>query len=79
FTLSSTHLPWLYIYFKELYPHIMFINPAHTIVEKVQQNTSKGNGQIKSLVTTNEAYTMEDFETMLEMLNIQLEIEEIEI
>ncbi|RIL47546.1 MULTISPECIES: aspartate/glutamate racemase family protein [unclassified Mammaliicoccus] len=79
FTLSSTHLPWLYSYFKELYPHIMFINPAHTIVEKVQQNTSKGNGQIKSLVTTNEDYTMEDFETMLGMLNIQLEIEEIEI
>lgn len=79
FTLSSTHLPWLYSYFKELYPHIMFINPAHTIVEKVQQNTTKGNGMIKSLVTTNEEYTIKDFETMIEMLNIQLEIDEIEI
>ncbi|HAL09770.1 glutamate racemase [Mammaliicoccus vitulinus] len=79
FTLSSTHLPWLYSYFKELYPHIMFINPAHTIIEKVRQKTSKGNGIIKSLVTTNDNYRIEDFETMLEQLNIQLELEEISI
>lgn len=77
FTLSSTHLPWLYSYFKTLYPHIMFINPAQTVIDNIGKKVTKGNGIIKALVTTNDDYTLEEFETMLEKLNVQLNIEEI--
>ncbi len=79
FTLSSTHLPWLYSYFKELYPHIMFIDPAQTVIEQAESYTSNGHGTIKTLVTENEDYTIEGFESILEKLNINLDIEKIEI
>ncbi|WP_323703874.1 hypothetical protein [Mammaliicoccus sp. Dog046] len=79
FTLSSTHLPWLYSYFKTLYPNIMFINPAQTVIDNIGKKATKGNGIIKTLVTTNDNYTIEEFQTMLERLNVQLDIEEIKI
>lgn len=79
FTLSSTHLSWLYSYLKELYPHIQFIDPATSIIDKINKYTSKGSGTIKALVTTNETYTLQEFEYMLQNLNVQLDIEEIEI
>ncbi len=79
FTLSSTHLPWLYSYFKELYPHIMFIDHAQTVIEQAASFTSNGHGMIKTLVTENENYTIEGFEFILEKLNIDLDIEKIEI
>ncbi|GGI42645.1 glutamate racemase [Mammaliicoccus stepanovicii] len=79
FTLSSTHLPWLYSYFKELYPHIMFIDPSTEVVEQVGKYAVEGSGMIKSLVTTNQVYTLESFNEMLNKLNIELELEEVHI
>lgn len=79
FTLSSTHLPWLYSYFKELYPHIMFIDPAQSVIEHAESYISNGHGTIKTLVTENEKYTIERFESILEKLNINLDIEKVDI
>ncbi|MCD8893690.1 hypothetical protein K2V62_03205 [Mammaliicoccus sciuri] len=79
FTLSSTHLPWLYSYFKELYPHIMFIDPAETVIEQAASYISNGHGRIKTLVTENDDYTIEGFDSILEKLNIDLDIEKVEI
>lgn len=79
FTLSSTHLSWLYSYLKELYPHIQFIDSANEIINKANIYTSKGTGMIKALVTTNEKYTLQEFKKMLQNFNVQLNLEEIEI
>lgn len=79
FTLSSTHLSWLYSYLKELYPYIQFIDSATSVIDKVNKYTSKGSGTIKALVTTNETYTLQEFEKMLQNLKVQLDLEEIEI
>src|SRR5699024_11457990 len=66
FTLSSTHLSWLYSYLKELYPHIQFIDSANEIINKANIYTSKGTGTIKALVTTNEKYRSEEHTSELQ-------------
>lgn len=80
FTLSSTHLPWLWDYFTTLYPTLNFLDPADDVVAGIR-SVVDGSGDILGLVSTSEKsqFSVEDFKKMLDKLNINIPIEQVDI
>ena len=42
-TLSSTHLPFLLPYFKEIFPNITFLDPGGIVVDKIAKKLRRQN------------------------------------
>lgn len=73
-TLSSTHLPWLRIFFERARPNCVFLDPAEDIVRSIGAG-SEGTGRIRTLVTEDENYDLHTFQKMLEKIGVKLELE----
>jgi glutamate racemase len=73
FTLSSTHLPWLNSYFEHAYPSISFIDPANDIISSISK-LKQGNGILRTMVTVgvDKAFSISDFKSTLDALNLNL-------
>jgi glutamate racemase len=80
FTLSSTHLPWLFEYFTELFPSLSFLDPADDVVAGIE-SVVDGKGEILGLVSTavDNHFGVEDFKKMLGVLNIDIPLEQVTI
>ncbi|WP_297323581.1 Asp/Glu racemase, partial [uncultured Bartonella sp.] len=70
-TLSSTHLPWLEKFFEQAAPRCSFLDPAESIIEKLD-TCETGSGRIQGLVTESAEYRLADFKKILHKLNIDI-------
>ncbi|WP_295948786.1 Asp/Glu racemase [uncultured Bartonella sp.] len=73
-TLSSTHLPWLKSFFEKAAPQCCFLDPAESIIGKLEKNYS-GSGLIQGLVTESDEYRLQDFKKMLHKLDITIPLD----
>ena len=73
-TLSSTHLPWLKNFFEKAAPQCCFLDPAESIIGKLEKNYS-GSGLIQGLVTESAEYRLQDFKKMLRKLDITIPLD----
>jgi glutamate racemase len=80
FTLSSTHLPWLFDYFTDLFPLLNYLDPADDVVAGIE-SVIDGKGEILGLVSTsaNNQLGVIDFKKMLNTLNIDIPLEHVVI
>ncbi|WP_280570225.1 hypothetical protein [Chromohalobacter sp. 296-RDG] len=76
-TLSSTHLPWLKPFFERARPQCHFLDPAENIVASLGEGTT-GSGLLKTLVTEDERYSVDDFHRMPGQLDVDLPLEVVE-
>ncbi|WP_251977340.1 glutamate racemase [Salinicola avicenniae] len=76
-TLSSTHLPWLKGFFERARPQCRFLDPAESVVAGLGTGTA-GAGRIRTLVTEDKRYSVDDFRRMLERLGVELTLEVVE-
>ena len=74
-TLSSTHLPWLFSYFKKIIPEVKLYDPADNLVKAIKNYTDIGEGKIHSIISESEKYPAKDFLKILNTLNIKLDYE----
>ena len=74
-TLSSTHLPWLFSYFKKIIPEVKLYDPADNLVKAIKNYTNIGEGKIHSIISESEKYPAKDFLKILNTLNIKLDYE----
>ncbi|MCK2043306.1 aspartate/glutamate racemase family protein [Chromohalobacter sp. TMW 2.2308] len=77
-TLSSTHLPWLKPFFERARPQCHFLDPAENIVASLGEGTA-GSGIVKTLVSEDERYSVDDFHQMLFQLGVDLPLEVVEV
>ena len=73
-TLSSTHLPWLKNFFEKAAPQCCFLDPAESIIAKLDKS-DEGSGFIQGLVTESAEYRLRDFENMLHKLDVNIPLE----
>ncbi|CAM1626978.1 glutamate racemase [Bartonella apihabitans] len=73
-TLSSTHLPWLKNFFEKAAPQCCFLDPAESIIGKLEKNYS-GSGFIQGLVTESAEYRLQDFKKMLHKLDVTIPLD----
>ena len=73
-TLSSTHLPWLKNFFDKAAPQCCFLDPAESIIGKLEKNYS-GSGFIQGLVTESAEYRLQDFKKMLHKLDVTIPLD----
>ena len=73
-TLSSTHLPWLTSFFEKAAPQCRFLDPAESIIAKLDKS-DEGSGFIQGLVTESAEYRLRDFENMLHKLDVNIPLE----
>ena len=73
-TLSSTHLPWLKSFFEKAAPQCCFLDPAESIIAKLDKS-DEGSGFIQGLVTESAEYRLRDFENMLHKLDVNIPLE----
>lgn len=73
-TLSSTHLPWLKSYFEKAAPDCTFLDPAESIIEKLDKSQT-GSGTIQGLVSESAEYRLKDFEKMLRKLDVAIPLQ----
>ena len=73
-TLSSTHLPWLKSFFDKAAPQCRFLDPAESIIGKLEKNYS-GSGLIQGLVTESAEYRLQDFKKMLHKLDVTIPLD----
>lgn len=73
-TLSSTHLPWLKSYFEKASPDCTFLDPAESIIEKLDKSQT-GSGTIQGLVSESAEYRLKDFEKMLRKLDVAIPLQ----
>lgn len=73
-TLSSTHLPWLKSFFEKAAPQCRFLDPAESIIAKLDKS-DEGSGYIQGLVTESAEYRLRDFENMLHKLDVNIPLE----
>ena len=73
-TLSSTHLPWLKNFFEKAAPQCCFLDPAESIIGKLEKKYS-GSGLIQGLVTESAEYRLQDFKKMLRKLDITIPLD----
>lgn len=73
-TLSSTHLPWLKSYFEKAAPDCTFLDPAESIIEKLDKSQT-GSGTIQGLVSESAEYRLKDFEKMLRKLHVAIPLQ----
>ena len=73
-TLSSTHLPWLKSFFEKAAPQCRFLDPAESIIGKLEKNYS-GSGLIQGLVTESAEYRLQDFKKMLHKLDVTIPLD----
>ena len=74
-TLSSTHLPWLFSYFKKIIPEVKLYDPADNLVKAIKNYTNIGEGKIHSIISESEKYTAKEFLKILDILKIKLDYE----
>ena len=74
-TLSSTHLPWLFSYFKKIIPEVKLYDPADNLVKAIKNYVNIGEGKIHSIISESEKYPAKDFLKILNTLNIKLDYE----
>lgn len=63
FTLSSTHLPFLLPILKELFPGVMFLDPADTVAQRISRILKHKSGKSRLKI-----YSSGDIETFHEQL-----------
>ena len=73
-TLSSTHLPWLKSFFEKAAPQCRFLDPAESIIAKLDKS-AEGSGFIQGLVTESDEYRLQDFKKMLHKLDITIPLD----
>ena len=73
-TLSSTHLPWLKNFFEKAAPQCCFLDPAESIIAKLDKS-DEGSGFIQGLVTESAEYRLRDFENMLHKLDVTIPLD----
>ena len=73
-TLSSTHLPWLKNFFEKAAPQCCFLDPAESIIAKLDKS-DEGSGFIQGLVTESAEYRLQDFKKMLHKLDITIPLD----
>ena len=73
-TLSSTHLPWLKSFFEKAAPQCRFLDPAESIIAKLDKS-DEGSGFIQGLVTESAEYRLQDFKKMLHKLDITIPLD----
>ena len=74
-TLSSTHLPWLFSYFKKIIPQAKLYDPAESLVKAIKPYITTGEGKVYSIISESEKYPVKDFLKILNTLNIKLDYE----
>ena len=73
-TLSSTHLPWLKSFFEKAAPQCRFLDPAESIIAKLDKS-DEGSGFIQGLVTESAEYRLQDFKKMLHKLDVTIPLD----
>ncbi|WP_295912784.1 Asp/Glu racemase [uncultured Bartonella sp.] len=73
-TLSSTHLPWLKNFFEKAAPQCCFLDPAESIIAKLDKS-DEGSGFIQGLVTESAEYRLQDFKKMLHKLDVTIPLD----
>lgn len=77
-TLSSTHLPWLKAFFEHARPQCRFLDPAESVVANLGPGTP-GTGTVRTLVTEDARYSVDDFRRMLDRLGVDLTLEVVDV
>lgn len=78
FTLSSTHLPWLRVFFEQACPSCMFIDPLDAVVQNIGSGV-EGRGMIHGLVTESPEHIFADFQKLLLEMGIDIPLEKVQI
>lgn len=79
FTLSSTHLPWLMPFLRNIFPQLNFLDPAEDVVRQLPLSPD-GDGQLNGIFT--EPVEMKSFMPLghiIKRLGIELRLEKVEI
>ncbi|MEK9213168.1 glutamate racemase [Sphingomonas sp. 2378] len=71
-TLSSTHLPWLRSYMERARPDWRLFDPLEAAIDAILPHATQGNGTILGLVTEDDRFGVEDFQSMLTRLGVSL-------
>jgi glutamate racemase len=71
-TLSSTHLPWLRVFFERAAPDIYFLDPAKTLMPALRPFISSGIGATVCLATESEQLPVSGLQNMLKRLGVNL-------
>lgn len=76
FTLSSTHLPWLLPFFRDLLPQVQFLDPMEHLLAQLPLS-NQGAGNVIGLVTedSQKKYPFGEFQTMLSRLRILIPLQ----
>lgn len=71
-TLSSTHLPWLRMFFEEARPSYALFDPLEDAIKAIIPHSVPGTGAVLAMVTEDERYSAADFQQMLKRLGVTL-------
>lgn len=71
-TLSSTHLPWLTPFFEQAAPEIAFLDPAASLMPRLQPHVSAGSGRTVCIATASAAMPLSGLQRMLDRLGVPL-------
>lgn len=71
-SLSSTHMPWLATAIAEEAPDIMLFDPADDVVAEFARLATHGSGSLECLATESHRHPIQDFQTMLEKMRLDI-------
>lgn len=72
-TLSSTHLPWLGDFFRQAAPALQVFDPADEVVGQFAPFTTRGSGELVTLVTESPQQPFCEFQELLNRLGLNLQ------